>query len=52
MKLTKSQKFKGSWILYQTDFVNNVILDFEELCELGGKIEEIKELKSQNIMKE
>ena len=52
MKLIKSGQFKDSWILYQSDMVATVFLDFDELCELGEKIEEIKELESQKIMKE
>lgn len=43
MKLIKADKFKDTWIIYQSDFVNNVYLSFEELIELGDRIEEIKE---------
>jgi len=49
MKLLKSIH---GYKIVQSDCVSIVYLDFEELCKLGDRIEEEKELESQNILKE
>ena len=44
-------KIRNQWELRSDDDVYSMWLDFEELCELSDKIEEVKELESQKQIK-